>query len=200
MTFGGVQLLVQKLNELKERGVHGKILTSTYQQFSEPKAIEKLQSFKNIEVRLYDEPIEGGLHAKGYLFMRGNWVEVYIGSSNLTPSALRQNIEWNVKLIKSVEDAMVKEILADYQTLWERAGILTEEKLEKYRQSYQKYQLFKKENVIEIDHVAKSEIPQPNSMQQLAMERLRRLREKGESKALVIAATTDISESKKVGF
>ena len=189
MTFGGVQLLVQKLNELKERGVHGKILTSTYQQFSEPKAIEKLQSFKNIEVRLYDEPIEGGLHAKGYLFMRGNWVEVYIGSSNLTPSALRQKIEWNVKLIKSVDDAMVKEILADYQTLWERAGILTEEKLEKYRQSYQKYQLFKKENVMEIDHVAKSEIPQPNSMQQLAMERLRRLREKGESKALVIAAT-----------
>ena len=127
--------------------------------------------------------------------MRGNWVEVYIGSSNLTPSALRQNIEWNVKLIKSVEDAMVKEILADYQTLWERAGILTEEKLEKYRQSYQKYQLFKKENVMEIDHVAKSEIPQPNSMQQLAMERLRRLREKGESKALVIAATTVLSEN-----
>ena len=127
--------------------------------------------------------------------MRGNWVEVYIGSSNLTPSALRQNIEWNVKLIKSVDDAMVKEILADYQTLWERAGILTEEKLEKYRQSYQKYQLFKKENVMEIDHVAKSEIPQPNSMQQLAMERLRRLREKGESKALVIAATTVLSEN-----
>ncbi len=86
-------------------------------------------------------------------------------------------------------------LLADYQTLWERAGILTEEKLEKYRQSYQKYQLFKKENVMEIDHVAKSEIPQPNSMQQLAMERLRRLREKGESKALVIAATTVLSEN-----
>ena len=48
-------------------------LTSTYQQFSEPKAIEKLQSFKNIEVRLYDQVIEGGLHAKGYLFMKGDY-------------------------------------------------------------------------------------------------------------------------------
>ena len=132
--------------------------------------------------------------------MRGDWVEVYIGSSNLTPSALRQNIEWNVKLIKHAKDPMVKEILSDYQTLWERAGVLTPEKLEKYKLSYQKYQLFKKENLVEVDPIMNLETPQPNSMQQLAMQRLQDLRDKGENKALVIAATTDISESKKVGF
>ncbi|MEE1237240.1 MAG: phospholipase D-like domain-containing protein, partial [Turicibacter sp.] len=97
MTFSGVQLLVQKLNELQKRGVCGRVLTSTYQQFSEPKAIEKLQSFQNIEVRLYDEAIEGGLHAKGYLFNQGEVIEIYIGSSNLTVNALKENIEWNVK-------------------------------------------------------------------------------------------------------
>ena len=53
MTFGGVQLLVQKLNELKQRGVTGKVLTSTYQQFSEPKAIEKLQTFENMRRDTY---------------------------------------------------------------------------------------------------------------------------------------------------
>lgn len=55
LTYGGVQLILQKFKELEERGVEGKILTSTYQNFSEPKAIEKLRDFKNIEVRLLDK-------------------------------------------------------------------------------------------------------------------------------------------------
>lgn len=190
MTFGGVQLLVQKLNELSQRGICGRILTSTYQQFSEPKAIEKLQSFNNIEVRLYDQLIEGGLHAKGYLFMKGEVVEVYIGSSNLTVSALKENIEWNIKLTKPMNDPMVKEVLADYEVLWERAGVLTKEKLEKYKLSYQRYKDFEIDHVVEVEEVlgSKGDV-HPNQMQQVAMKRLNSLRQKGEKKALAIAAT-----------
>lgn len=75
--------------KIRRTRVEGKILTSTYQNFSEPKAIEKLQEFQNIEVRLFDKQLDGGLHAKGYLFIQGEVVEVYIGSSNLTTSALK---------------------------------------------------------------------------------------------------------------
>ncbi|MBQ1785852.1 MAG: DEAD/DEAH box helicase family protein, partial [Turicibacter sp.] len=190
MTFSGVQLLVQKLNELQKRGVCGRVLTSTYQQFSEPKAIEKLQSFQNIEVRLYDEAIEGGLHAKGYLFNQGEVIEIYIGSSNLTVNALKENIEWNVKLTKSIHDPMVKEVLADYELLWNQAGVLTKEKLDAYKKSYDRYKEFKREHVIELENeLATNKEYQPNQMQQTAMKRLNALREKGAKKALVIAAT-----------
>lgn len=190
MTFGGVQLLVQKLSELEQRGIYGRVLTSTYQQFSEPKAIEKLQSFKNIEVRLYDQVIEGGLHAKGYLFMKGELVEVYIGSSNLTTSALKENIEWNVKLTKSKSDVMVEDVLSDYELLWEAAGSLTKEKLEKYKASYQRFKAFERESLLEVEDalLLPSEV-RPNLMQQAAMKRLNSLRQRGEKKALVIAAT-----------
>ena len=139
MTYGGIQLLLQKFKELEERGVEGKILTSTYQNFSEPKAIEKLQEFQNIEVRLFDKQLDGGLHAKGYLFIQGEVVEVYIGSSNLTTSALKDNIEWNVKLTKSIQEPLVKEVLKDYEQLWNLAGPLTDEALQAYKESYNRY-------------------------------------------------------------
>ena len=123
LTYGGIQLILQKFKELEERGVEGKVLTSTYQNFSEPKAIEKLQRFKNIEVRLLDKQLDGGLHAKGYLFIQDEWVEVYIGSSNLTASALKQNIEWNVKLTKEIRESFVQDILRDYNQLWEMCAV-----------------------------------------------------------------------------
>lgn len=190
MTYGGIQLLLQKFKELEERGVEGKILTSTYQNFSEPKAIEKLQEFQNIEVRLFDKQLDGGLHAKGYLFIQGEVVEVYIGSSNLTTSALKDNIEWNVKLTKSIQEPLVKEVLKDYEQLWNLAGPLTDEALQAYKESYKRYKLFEKENSRSLDDVMKDvEEFIPNQMQQAAMKKLASLRNRGEKKALVIAAT-----------
>lgn len=190
LTYGGIQLILQKFKELEERGVEGKVLTSTYQNFSEPKAIEKLQRFKNIEVRLLDKQLDGGLHAKGYLFIQDEWVEVYIGSSNLTASALKQNIEWNVKLTKEIRESFVQDILRDYNQLWEMAGPLTDELLQNYKETYRRFKEFERENLLVLDEVIKgTEEIIPNQMQQEAMKKLATLRQHGEKKALVIAAT-----------
>lgn len=190
LTYGGVQLILQKFKELEERGVEGKILTSTYQNFSEPKAIEKLRDFKNIEVRLLDKQLDGGLHAKGYLFIQDEWIEVYIGSSNLTASALKENIEWNVKLTKKINEPFVQDILRDYNQLWEMAGLLTDELLQDYKETYRRYKEFERENLLVLDEVIKgNEEIIPNQMQQEAMKKLANLRQRGENKALVIAAT-----------
>ncbi|MDO5795186.1 MAG: DEAD/DEAH box helicase family protein, partial [Turicibacter sp.] len=190
LTYGGVQLILQKFKELEERGVEGKILTSTYQNFSEPKAIEKLRDFKNIEVRLLDKQLDGGLHAKGYLFIQDEWIEVYIGSSNLTASALKENIEWNVKLTKKINEPFVQDILRDYNQLWEMAGLLTDELLQDYKETYRRYKEFERENLLVLDEVIKgNEEIIPNQMQQEAMKKLANLRQHGENKALVIAAT-----------
>ncbi len=40
INFSGLQLLLDTFKELEERGAHGKILTSTYLNFTEPKALE----------------------------------------------------------------------------------------------------------------------------------------------------------------
>lgn len=77
------------LQELSDRGVRGQILTTSYQNFTQPKVLEKLSSFKNIELKIFVPPTdEDGFHAKGYLFRQRNenkkekWT-VIIGSLKL---------------------------------------------------------------------------------------------------------------------
>lgn len=69
ISYGGVQVLLETLQELSDRGVRGQILTISYQNFTQPKVLEKLSSFKNIELKIFIPPTdEDGFHAKGYLF------------------------------------------------------------------------------------------------------------------------------------
>ena len=49
ITQGGITPLLQTLRELEQRGIPGKILTTDYLTFSEPKALRMLANFKNIE-------------------------------------------------------------------------------------------------------------------------------------------------------
>lgn len=54
ITMGGVTPLLQTLKELEEKGIPGQILTTNYLNFSEPKALEKLNGLKNITLKMYD--------------------------------------------------------------------------------------------------------------------------------------------------
>lgn len=53
ITMGGITPLLQTLRELEQRGIPGKILTTDYLTFSDPKALRILASFKNIELKMY---------------------------------------------------------------------------------------------------------------------------------------------------
>lgn len=99
ISYGGVQVLLETLQKLCSKGIHGQILTTSYQNFTQPKVLEKLSSFKNIELKIFVPPTdEDGFHAKGYLFRqptenkKEKWT-VIIGSSNITGRALKSNIE-----------------------------------------------------------------------------------------------------------
>ena len=56
---GGLQILVEAFQELKQRGITGRLLTSTYLNFNSPDAFRKLLEYNNIEVRVF----QGNLHA-----------------------------------------------------------------------------------------------------------------------------------------
>lgn len=73
ITQSGVTSLLQTLISLEKRGIHGKILTTDYLTFSEPWALKKLQSFSNIEVRVYTKD---NFHAKGYIFKKDDQYDV----------------------------------------------------------------------------------------------------------------------------
>ena len=191
ITMGGVTPLLQTLKELEKKGVKGQILTTNYLNFSEPKALEKLNGLKNITLKMYDVEAAGnGFHTKGYIFKKDEIYRIIIGSSNMTSAALTVNKEWNTKLVSTENGEVAEKIVEEFHNLWNSEyALLYEDFYEVYKERY---------NIIKHQReIAKSEeIPslekyrlKPNSMQQGFIANLRKILEGGEERALLISAT-----------
>ncbi len=119
ITMGGVTPLLQTLKELEKKSIKGQILTTNYLNFSEPRALEKLNSLKNVTLKMYDVEAAGnGFHTKGYIFKKEEIYRIIIGSSNMTSAALTVNKEWNTKLISTENGEGAEEIVEEFQKLW----------------------------------------------------------------------------------
>lgn len=193
ITMGGITPLLQTLKELEKRGIPGKILTTNYLNFSEPKALEKLNSFSNISLKMYDvETAREGFHTKGYIFQKEEFYRIIIGSSNITSAALTSNREWNTKLVSTEQGEVARQIVKEYEELWRSKYSLTFDAFyETYRERYEiikrQRQIARQEDVTSIEKYRLT----PNSMQVGFIKNLRRILEAGEERALLISATGD---------
>ena len=69
ITMGGITPLLQTFKELERKGIPGRILTTDYQNFSDPAAIRKLAELNNITIKMYQTgKSDDGFHTKGYFF------------------------------------------------------------------------------------------------------------------------------------
>ena len=185
ITFSGVQLLLDVFSKLEKKNIKGKILTSTYLNFTQIKALEKLKEFSNIELRIYDcNHTNIGFHAKSYIFEFENFYEVIVGSSNITASAFKTNIEWNVKTTLKKEDEFLKNILKEFDNLWKESFEVNEE----FLRSYEFFVNLQKEQTFVFSSTFIQNI-KTNFMQKNALGKLEILRQKNQTKALIIAAT-----------
>lgn len=119
VTMSGIEPLLPIFEELRERGVPGRVLTTDYLGFSDPAAMRKLASISNIEVRLYRTEGNRGFHTKGYIFNSGDVCRFLIGSSNLTGTALATNREWNARLVSKQTGAFARALQAEFKALWD---------------------------------------------------------------------------------
>lgn len=117
ITMGGLTPLLEDFKELESRGVKGKILTTDYLNFTEPKSLKKLDSFSNIEIKLFSQENQG-FHTKGYIFKKNNVYRGIIGSSNLTMNALTVNKEWNIGFSSLTDGEILNEVLKEFNELW----------------------------------------------------------------------------------
>ena len=191
ITMGGVTPLLQTLKELEEKGVKGQILTTNYLNFSEPRALEKLNGLKNIALKMYDVQAAGnGFHTKGYIFKKEEIYRIIIGSSNMTSAALTVNKEWNTKLISTENGDVAEEIVEEFQNLWNSEYALPYDDF--YEIYKERYNIIKHQREIakrdEIPSLEKYRL-KPNSMQERFIANLRKILEQGEERALLISAT-----------
>lgn len=191
ITLGGITPLLQTLKELEKKNIPGEILTTNYLSFSEPKALEKLNGLSNITLKMYDVQEAGeGFHTKGYIFKTDEVYRIIIGSSNITSAALTRNQEWNTKLVSTEQGEMAKEIVAEFNRLWNSEYALEfNEFYENYKEQYKiiKHQrdIARKDQVVSIEKYRLK----PNSMQVGFITNLKKILEAGEDRALLISAT-----------
>ena len=191
ITLGGITPLLQTLKELEKKNIPGEILTTNYLNFSEPKALEKLNGLSNITLKMYDVQEAGeGFHTKGYIFKTDEVYRIIIGSSNITSAALTRNQEWNTKLVSTEQGEMAREIVAEFNRLWSSEYALEfNEFYESYKEQYKiiKHQrdIARKDQVVSIEKYRLK----PNSMQVGFITNLKKILETGEDRALLISAT-----------
>lgn len=189
--MSGIAPLLQVFKQLESRGIPGRILTTDYLTFSEPEAFDKLNSLKNISLKMYQtEGEKDGFHTKGYIFKDGKIYRIIVGSSNLTASAITVNQEWNTKIVSSENGAVAKDIISEFDRLWnsERACDYVDF-IEDYRIRYkikkEQQKLARESEVISIEKYKL----EPNSMQVKFIESVMDLYESGENRALLISST-----------
>lgn len=191
ITDGGIAPLLQTLRILEKRNIRGRILTTDYLEFSEPKALRKLAQFKNIELKMYmTHDADEGFHTKGYMFKNKDIYRIIIGSSNMTQKALSINREWNTKIVSTEHGEYVKEILNEFENLWDSEYSLD---FENFIEDYEiNYKIIKQQRKIvssnKISSIEEFKL-KPNAMQIEFIKNLKKLIEIGENKALLISAT-----------
>lgn len=186
ITQDGLNALKSHLSDLADRGISGRLLTSTYLGFNHPDMFESLLAIPNIDVRI---SAKSGFHSKGYLFSQKDYHSFIIGSSNLTMSALKLNYEWNIRLTSYEHGEVIHQIQNHLASEWEQAEALTPEWVTEYRSNYKSVVNNQNlANAVNVDQVTSNYIV-PNRMQKVALKNLRDLRETRAKKGLVISAT-----------
>ena len=186
----GLVLLIKDIEAAVARGCHGRIITSTYQNFTD---IESLKSFfslaakyPNFECHLdhqsfHDEGYSTlGYHSKGYLFEYGEKREVVVGSSNITRYALLKNIEWDVAI---PDEELYAQAMEEFETRWSATYPLDQEIIGIYTNKLN----FAIERW-DMDYDLAASNVKPNYMQRKALKELNRYRVVGTGRALVVAA------------
>ena len=134
----GVRLLLDEMDLAIKRGTKIRVLTGNYLGITQPSALYliKHKLGDKVDIRFYSEK-ERSFHPKAYIFHYDNFNEVYIGSSNISRSALTSGIEWNYKF-NSLRDAVnVEKFSKTFEDLFYfHSIVIDDEELKRYSKNW----------------------------------------------------------------
>ena len=191
----GVRMILKDLKAALDRGVQVRILTGNYLGITQPSALclIKKELGNRVDLRFYNDK-ERSFHPKSYIFHYKNVGEIYIGSSNISRSALTSGIEWNYRF-NSLDDKKNFSLFYDtFLDLFENHSfVIDDNELTRYSKNWHKpavsKDLAKYDNLEDNEDTKVEVLFQPRGAQIEALYALEDSRLEGATKGLVQAAT-----------
>jgi len=192
----GIDLLDEHLSDLCQRQGRLEFLTGDYQDFTDPDALARLLDLQEqypdqVELRVYlcDDR---SFHPKTYIFEGAAEGGVaFVGSSNLTRTALAEGIEWNYGVVPSRDAAGFREVIASFEELF-RSGPtvpLNRSWLDLYRHRRTVSESTRRREPVDAAIEPPEPPPEPHAVQRQALAALKETRAKGAQAGLVVLAT-----------
>lgn len=191
----GVKMLLGELDNALKRGAKIRILTGNYLGITQPSALYliKHKLGDQVDLRFYNEK-NRSFHPKSYMFHYKDYSELYIGSSNISRSALTSGIEWNYRFSNKTDPINYEKFYNTFVDLFENHSIvIDDEELKKYSKNWHRPAVSKDLDRYDLQDgkETSNQIPlfEPRGAQIEALCALENTRAEGAMRALVQAAT-----------
>ena len=196
----GVKMLLEELDNALKRGAKIRLLTGNYLGITQPSALYLLKKKlgSRVDMRFYNEK-DRSFHPKSYIFHYRGYNDIYIGSSNISRSALTSGIEWNYRFSSVSDPKNYEKFYHAFEDLFEHHSIIIDnEELKRYSQNWHRPAVAKDLERYEYSHQNEENesedtkvrlLYEPRGAQIEALCALEDTRAEGAKRALVQAAT-----------
>lgn len=203
----GLSLLFDDIEQAlmsSSRQVQLCLLTSDYMNITEPQALKRLMLLqeRGADIRVFNSQKAKSFHLKTYIFVREEDSQLlsaaaFIGSSNISKTALTDGIEWNYRIdhpdsCDSASLAKLNHIRAEFQQLLTHANVvsLCYDWIAEYEKRYdQARTAVAQPSAADLPDEQEYVPPSPTDHQQEALVELTTTRQQGQQRGLVVLAT-----------
>lgn len=183
----GAGILAPYLEDVLTRGGRVRFLTGDYLGVSDPDALLRLMDLPgDLQLRVF-ESAGTSFHPKTYIVRHGTGGTAFVGSSNLSRTALKEGVEWNYRVIPARDHTGFGDVVDGFEKLFVHPNVqpLDAPWIEGYRRRRAPQPTFPAGVAPETPPA----VPLPHEVQREALAALREIRVQGGSAGLVVLAT-----------
>lgn len=204
----GLERIRAAVRSALARGARIRIITGDYLEITQASALELLLDWQHetepddgedreaagrLEAAVIEierlPPRVRSFHPKSWRFEAATFGVAFVGSSNLSRTALDTGIEWNLRVDRDRDAVAYQRVREAFDEVWAMARPLDAAWIEGYAKRARRRQGAPPPGELELEPELPELPPEPHDVQRAALEALRRGREQGHRRAVVVLAT-----------